>query len=66
MENLPAAFGRYELIELIATGGMAHIFRAQLRSAQGTTKELVIKRVLPHLVENRDFIDMFVDEARIR
>jgi len=65
MENLPAAFGRYELVELIATGGMAHIFRAQLRSAQGTSKELVIKRVLPHLVENRDFIDMFVDEARI-
>ena len=65
MDKLPALFGRYELIELIATGGMAHIFRAQLRSAQGTTKELVIKRVLPHLVENREFIDMFVDEARI-
>jgi serine/threonine-protein kinase len=65
VENLPAAFGRYELIELIATGGMAHIFRARLGSAEGTSKELVIKRVLPHLLENRDFIDMFVDEARI-
>ena len=65
MEDLPATFGRYELIELLATGGMAHIFRARLSSAQGTEKELVIKRVLPHLVQNRDFIEMFIDEARI-
>ncbi len=65
MEDLPATFGRYELIELLATGGMAHIFRARLSSAEGAAKELVIKRVLPHLVQNRDFIDMFIDEARI-
>jgi serine/threonine protein kinase len=44
---------------------MAHIFRAHLSSAAGATKELVIKRVLPHLVQNRDFIEMFIDEARI-
>ena len=65
MEDLPARFGRYELIELLATGGMAHIFRARLSSAEGAAKELVIKRVLPHLVQNRDFIEMFIDEARI-
>jgi serine/threonine protein kinase len=65
LEDLPASFGRYELIELLATGGMAHIFRARLSSAEGATKELVIKRVLPHLVQNRDFIEMFIDEARI-
>jgi tRNA A-37 threonylcarbamoyl transferase component Bud32 len=65
VETLPCKFGRYELLELIATGGMAHIFRARLTSAPGMTKELVIKRVLPHLVQNREFIDMFMDEARI-
>jgi serine/threonine protein kinase len=65
VEELPAIFGRYELIELLATGGMAHIFRARLSSAEGAAKELVIKRVLPHLVQNRDFIEMFIDEARI-
>jgi len=65
VEDLPATFGRYELIELLATGGMAHIFRARLSSAEGAAKELVIKRVLPHLVQNRDFIEMFIDEARI-
>ncbi len=65
MNDLPKDFGRYQLLELVATGGMAYIFRARLRSAQGTEKELVIKQVLPHLVENREFIEMFVDEARI-
>jgi serine/threonine protein kinase len=65
MERFPIKFGRYELLELLATGGMAQIYRAQLHSAEGTAKELVIKRVLPHLAQNRDFIEMFVDEARI-
>jgi len=65
MEQFPQKFGRYELLERIATGGMAHIYRARLAAAEGTAKELVIKRVLPHLTQNRDFIDMFIDEARI-
>jgi serine/threonine protein kinase len=65
VEDFPKSFGRYQLLELLATGGMAHIYRARLASAQGTAKELVIKRVLPHLVQNRDFINMFIDEARI-
>lgn len=65
VERFPIKFGRYELLELLATGGMAEIYRAQLRSAEGTTKELVIKRVLPHLTQNRQFIEMFIDEARI-
>ncbi len=65
VNDLPQKFGRYELLELLATGGMAHIYRARLTSAPGMTKELVIKQVLPHLAKNRDFIDMFVDEARI-
>jgi Serine/threonine protein kinase len=65
MERFPIKFGRYDLLELLATGGMAHIYRAQLHSAEGAAKELVIKRVLPHLAQNRAFIEMFVDEARI-
>jgi len=74
VENLPRKFGRYELIELIATGGMAQIYLARLIPSVGDgavmglgspAKELVIKRVLPHLIQNRDFIDMFFDEANI-
>jgi serine/threonine protein kinase len=65
VENLPRKFGRYDLLELLAIGGMAEIYRAALTSAEGTHKELVIKRVLPHLAQNREFIEMFIDEARI-
>jgi serine/threonine protein kinase len=63
--KFPDTFGRYELIELIATGGMAHIFLAHLKNPQGADKQLVIKKILPHLLANRDFIEMFIDEARI-
>ncbi len=65
MEPLPRDFGRYRLVQLIATGGMAYVYRATLTTSAGLTKELVIKKILPHLARNRQFIDMFIDEARI-
>ncbi len=65
VDNLPKKLGRYQLIELLATGGMAHIYRARLETTGGVEKELVIKRVLPHLLDNREFLEMFTDEARI-
>jgi eukaryotic-like serine/threonine-protein kinase len=57
------AFGKYELVAKLATGGMAEIFLA--RMASGAEKLLVIKRVLPHLAEDERFISMFRDEARL-
>ena len=44
---------------------MAQIYRARLQSAEGAKKELVIKRVLPHLAADQEFIEMFIEEARI-
>lgn len=58
-------FGRYQLLELIATGGMAQIFLARMLGASGFEKLVVIKRILPHLAGNEEFIRMFLDEARI-
>jgi serine/threonine protein kinase len=60
----PIAFGRYVLLDQLATGGMAEIFLAR-DTAGGASKTCVIKRVLPHLVEYPDFVQMFLDEARI-
>lgn len=63
--NLPVPFGRYLLVDKIATGGMAEIFKAKLIGVEGFEKIVVIKRILPFWSERRDFIAMLVDEAKI-
>ena len=61
----PEAFGRYFLVDKIAVGGMAEVFKAKSFSTGGFEKLLVIKRILGHLSNNDEFISMFIDEARI-
>ncbi len=61
----PKSFGRYQLTELLAIGGMAEIFKAKVHGAHGFEKTLVIKRILPHLAADREFVDMFIDEAKL-
>lgn len=61
----PQAFGKYYLVDKIATGGMAEIFKAKTFSHGGFENLLVIKRILAHLGENEDFVDMFIDEAKV-
>ena len=58
-------YGEYQLLKKLATGGMAQIFLARQQGMEGFEKFLVVKRILPHLAENEDFIKMFLDEARI-
>jgi len=58
-------FGKYKLLERIATGGMAEIYRARMTAAAGVTKPVVIKKILPGYAGNTAFVSMFVNEARI-
>lgn len=58
-------FGKYFLIDRIALGGMAEVFRARTYGEGGFEKDLVLKRILPHLTENADFVQMFVEEAKL-
>ena len=58
-------FGKYQLLKKLAAGGMGQVFLARSAGAQGFEKLLVIKRILPHLVEDEEFLAMFFDEARI-
>jgi len=57
--------GRYHVMDRIAYGGMAEIFRAKTYDHEGSERIVVIKKVLAHLAEDDEFIDMLVDEAKI-
>jgi eukaryotic-like serine/threonine-protein kinase len=61
----PVTFGRYTLLERLAVGGMAEVFRAKISSSHGFQKILVIKRILPHLAADPSFVAMFIDEAKL-
>jgi len=59
------SIGRYTLVRRIGVGGMAEVFLALARGAQGTQKQLVIKKIHPALARSSRFSEMFVDEARV-
>ncbi|HEY7956906.1 MAG TPA: protein kinase, partial [Polyangia bacterium] len=57
--------GRYQLLDRIAFGGMAEIFRAKTFDLEGRVHLVAVKRVLDHLTHDEDFLRMLVDEAKI-
>lgn len=57
--------GKYELIEQAGSGGMAVVWRARTVGAAGFSRPVAVKRVLPHLARDPEFIAMFVEEARV-
>ncbi len=61
----PTRLGRYEVIGLLATGGMAEVHLGRLMGPSGFERVVVLKRILPHLAREAAFVDMFLDEARI-
>jgi len=60
-----ARIGRYALFEQFAAGGMATVHFGRLDGAGGFSRVVAIKRLLPHLLENREFTDMLLNEARL-
>ena len=58
-------FGQYELLDRIAVGGMAEIFRGRAFGEEGFEKMVAIKRVLPSYARDSRFVAMLVTEARI-
>jgi serine/threonine protein kinase len=61
----PVPFGKYLLLDRISVGGMAEVFKAKSYGVEGFEKVIAIKRILPSMGEDRDFIKMFIDEAKI-
>jgi len=62
---IPKAVGRYQILDRLAIGGMAELFKATLTADHGFEKLVVIKKILPHLANDKSFVEMFIDEARI-
>ena len=63
--DLPAAFGRFLLLRRLSRGGMGEIFLSKVGEIEAFEKLIIIKKILPNLVENQDFIARFVDEAQV-
>ena len=57
--------GKYRLLKRLAAGGMAEIWLAKQHGVEGFEKLVVIKRILPNLADNDEFVQMFLDEARL-
>jgi serine/threonine protein kinase len=58
-------FGQYILLEKVAAGGMAELFKAKKIGIEGFERVLAIKRILPHLSSDEEFINMFIAEAKL-
>ena len=63
--KLPRLYGKYYLLELINVGGMAEVFKAKMFGVEGFEKIVAIKKILPEIAEDQEFIKMFIDEAKI-
>ncbi len=61
----PKPFGRYVLLDKLAVGGMAEIYKAKTYGVDGFEKLLAIKRILPHCAADKEFISMLIDEAKL-
>lgn len=61
----PIRYGKYELIERIARGGMAEVYKARVKGAAGFQKMVAIKKLHAHLSEDSEMVNMLKDEARL-
>lgn len=64
-ELKPSKLGKYTLLDRIAVGGMAELYRAMIRGDQGFEKLIAIKRLLPHLADEESVVTSFIDEAKL-
>jgi serine/threonine-protein kinase len=61
----PLIDGRYQLVDVVGEGGMATVYRAQVRGAAGFTRTVAVKKIKPEYRSIKHYIDMFIEEARV-
>jgi len=59
------SFGKYLLLDRIAVGGMAELYRARITGEQGFEKLIAIKKLLFHLTEEEELVNAFIEEAKL-
>lgn len=57
--------GKYEIVRELAIGGQARIYLARVRGTAGFEKQIVLKCILENLAADNQFVEMFLDEARL-
>ena len=62
---VPEQIGRYQLCFELASGGMARVYLARAEGTPGFQSLVALKRIHPHLAQEQEYVDMFLDEARI-
>lgn len=65
MSTSSRRLGKYQILSRLSVGGMAEIFLAAYVDSEGATRLVTLKRILPDLRERDEFVNMFVNEARI-
>lgn len=63
--SAPLTLGRYELLFRFAAGGMAEVYAARSRGAEGFERLVAVKRMLPTMSDDPKFVEMFLDEAKV-
>src|SRR5438067_13172468 len=58
-------FGKYFLLKKLAAGGMGEVYLAKQQGPAGFQKMLVVKKILSHLTESKEFVEAFLGEARL-
>jgi serine/threonine protein kinase len=58
-------FGRYRLVGTMADGAMARLFLSVMTGVDGFKRVVALKQVLPHLAQSPEFVQMFLNEARV-
>lgn len=61
----PRRFGKYLLLDRIGRGGMAEVYRSKTYGTAGFVKECAIKKILSTLIDDEQFVRMFIDEAKL-
>ncbi|NNE20728.1 MAG: serine/threonine protein kinase [Myxococcales bacterium] len=61
----PERIGRYQLCFELASGGMATVYLARTYGSSGFEKLVALKRIHRHLAKEKQYIEMFLDEAKI-